>query len=215
MESKTALSTITNLTLQRRNKNRVNVFLDGEYAFSLQKITAAYLRIGQTLDEEKIAALHQGDGYERAKEAALRLIEYRPRSTDEVRRRLHDKGYEPDMIEQALDRLQELGLLDDAAFARYWVEQRDTFKPRSARALSYELREKGLDRAVIEAALAETQFDEEDAALRAGQKKARTLTSLSYEDFAKKLTGYLQRRGFHYGTVKEVVAQLWTANTAE
>ena len=207
------MPTITNLTLQKRNKNRVNVYLDGEYAFSLQKITAAYLRIGQTLDEAKIAELHHGDSYERAKEAALRLIEIRPRSVAEVRRRLRDKGYEDDIIEKAVTRLQELALLDDDAFARYWVEQRDTFKPRSSRALSQELREKGLGREAIEVAL--TDVDDDDAALRAGQKKARSLAHLPQEEFNKKLGGYLQRRGFHYGTVKAVLEQLWAANTAE
>ncbi len=208
------MQTVTNLTLQKRNKNRVNVHLDGEYAFSLQMLTAAPLRIGQTLDEAAIAALHDQDGYEQAKDTAVRFIEYRPRSVVEVRQHLQGKGFSEAAVAQAITRLQELALLDDAAFARYWVEQRETFKPRSSRAVAHELRQKGVESQIVETALTELSFDEKDAALRAGQKKARTLASLPYEAFAQKLSGYLQRRGFGYGTVKEVIAQLWDENTA-
>jgi regulatory protein len=207
------MATITNLTLQKRNKNRINVFLDDEYAFSLSQITAAYLRIGQIVDEAKIEELQHADEYERAKEAALRLIEYRPRSVNEVRLRLRKKEINDEAIEAALARLEELDLLDDLAFARFWVEQRETFKPRSSHALRQELYQKGVARTAIEAALVD--FDEEDAARRAGQKKARSLWGLSHEDFVKKLTGHLQRRGFNYGTVRAIVDELWAANTAE
>jgi regulatory protein len=203
------MPTITNLTLQQRNKNRVNVFLDGAYAFAVQKNTAVSLHIGQMLDEEALHRLHEQEGAEQAKEAALRLISQRPRSVAEVRQRLQAKGFDTAVIEPTLTRLQELKLLDDAAFAQYWVEQRETFKPRSARALQQELAQKGIDRATTEASLQTTGFDEQEAAYRAGAKKAHALAHLPYESFAQKLGSYLQRRGFGYGVSKEVIAQLW------
>jgi SOS response regulatory protein OraA/RecX len=83
--------------------------------------------------------------------AAARFLETRPRSSDEVRRRLRDAGYRADLVEGTLDRLTELGY---AAFARAWVESRDRARPRGARALRYELRRMGIAAADAEAALA-------------------------------------------------------------
>ncbi len=87
-------------------------------------------------------------------EAAARFLEVRPRSVAEVRRRLRDAGYRPELVEGAVERMLTLGYLDDAAFARTWVESRDRARPRGARALRDELRRKGVAPADIEAALA-------------------------------------------------------------
>ena len=87
-------------------------------------------------------------------EAAARLLEARPRSTAEVRRRLRDAGYRADLVEEAIDRLATLGYLDDEAFARAWVESRDRARPRGARALRDELRRMGVPPSDVEAALA-------------------------------------------------------------
>jgi len=86
--------------------------------------------------------------------AAARFLEARPRSSDEVRRRLRDAGYRADLVDGALERLTELGYVDDAAFARAWVESRDRARPRGARALRDELRRMGVPAADAEAALA-------------------------------------------------------------
>ncbi len=87
--------------------------------------------------------------------AALRFIEVRPRSVAEVRRRLAGAGYRDDLIAAALDRLGDLGILDDAAFTAAWVESRDRARPRGERALRHELALKGIDRAVIDEAMAD------------------------------------------------------------
>ena len=86
--------------------------------------------------------------------AAARFLEARPRSSDEVRRRLRNAGYRADLVEGALERLTELGYLDDAAFASAWVESRDRTRPRGVRALRDELRRKGVAATDAEAALA-------------------------------------------------------------
>ena len=86
--------------------------------------------------------------------AAARFLEARPRSTDEVRRRLREAGYKGELVEGAIARLTELGFLDDAGFARSWVESRDRARPRGARALRDELRRLGIGTADAEAALA-------------------------------------------------------------
>lgn len=88
-------------------------------------------------------------------EAAARFLEARARSIGEVRRRLGQAGYRPALIDGAIGRLTELGMLDDAAFARSWVESRDRARPRGERALRHELALKGIDRAVLDEVLDE------------------------------------------------------------
>ncbi|MEZ4590687.1 MAG: RecX family transcriptional regulator [Chloroflexota bacterium] len=198
---------ITALTRQKRNPDRINVYLDGAFAFGLAEITAAYLRIGQTLSPAEIEKLQGADEVEKAKEVALRYIEYRPRSVAETRQHLQKKEYPEAVTEQVLERLQAVGLLDDAAFARYWVDQRETFKPRSKIALQQELRQKGLERNLIDEVTAE--MDEVDAARQAAEPKARRWSGLPEQQFRQKLGGFLQRRGFGYDVVREVTEALW------
>jgi regulatory protein len=88
-------------------------------------------------------------------EAATRFLEARSRSVAEVRRRLTSAGYQGPLIEAAITRLGDLGVLDDDAFARAWIESRDRAHPRGERALRDELRLKGVDRPLVDQVLAE------------------------------------------------------------
>ncbi len=112
-------------------------------------------------------------------EAAARFLEARARSVGEVRRRLTSAGYRADLIEGAIDRMTELGMLDDATFARAWIESRDRARPRGERALSEELRVRGVDRSVIVAALdarrSTASNDGEDATPSADEAAAERL----------------------------------------
>jgi regulatory protein len=198
---------ITALQAQKRNRERLNVYLDGQYAFSLALGAAVGLHVGKFLSAEEIARLQTQDEYEKAKESALRFIGYRPRSIAEVRQNLRGKGVDDTIIEQVVTRLAELELLDDAAFARYWVEQRETFKPRSPLALRQELQQKGLERQVIDEALAE--LDVSAAARRAAEQQAGRWQHLDQESFYQKMGGFLQRRGFSYAIVREVTDEVW------
>ena len=203
------MATITALTAQKRNPDRVNVYLDGTFAFGLPAITAATLKVGQTLSPEDMAALQQEDLVDKARQSAIRFIGYRPRSVMEVRRNLRGKDYDEPVIEHVLERLQAVELLDDVAFAHYWVEQRETFKPRSQMALRMELQQKGVARDVIEKALAEV--DEPAAARRAAEKQARRWLQLPEDAFRARLVGFLQRRGFNYGVIDEITNEIWNS----
>jgi regulatory protein len=159
------------------------------------------------LDEAEMADLKTADTYAQAKNDAVRLLSYRPRSVQEVSQKLVQKGYDDLVIEQVVQHLQEVELLDDKAFADYWVEQRQTFKPRSRLALRHELRRKGVNRRLIETAVA--TIDETDAARRAVEAKLWRWRSLPQEIFEQKAGQYLQRRGFSYEIIKPVLHQLW------
>lgn len=199
---------ITALEPQKRNPRRVNVYLDGEFAFGLAAIVAAWLKVGQELDEEKLARLQNEDAGEVAYQKALHFLGYRPRSSAEVRQNLDRRGMAGELIDATVARLQENGLLDDAQFARQWVENRDEFRPRSQAALRLELRRKGLDDEVIQAAL-ETGVDEDALARQAARKQAHRYAGLEWQEFRQKLSGFLARRGFSYEVIAPVLSEVW------
>lgn len=198
---------VTALSVQKRNQERVNVYIDDEFAFGLAYVAAARLRIGQELSPDEINELQSQDTVEKAKDSAYTLISLRPRSTAEIHQSLKKKGYDPDVIEQVINRLVDLDFLNDETFAQYWVEQRDSFKPRSHMALRQELQQKGISRDIIDAAL--TASDETSAARAAAEKKAGLLTRYEEDEFKKKLGQFLQRRGFSYGLIKDIIDELW------
>lgn len=202
---------ITAIEAQKKNPNRVNIYLDDQFAFGLSRIVSGWLSVGQMLSDEKVAALQTGDAQEIAFQRACRLLSYRPRSVDEVRKNLEKNEVPAHVIEHTLARLQELGLLGDAAFARAWVENRSTFRPRSKRALGVELRQKGIEREIIQSVLDEVT-DEEALALQAAHKQARKLTSSDWPAFRQKLGGFLARRGFSYEVIAPVLRQVWEAH---
>lgn len=199
---------ITALKAQKKNPNRINVYLDGEFAFGLARIVAAWLQIGQILSEEDIARLKQQDTLEVAYLRGLRFLSYRPRSEAEIQRKLSEQGFEAAVIDAAVQRMKDNGYLGDNQFARDWVENRSTFRPRSKRMLAMELRQKGVAEDAIEQALAETG-DDESLAYQTATQYARRLAGADWETFRKRLGAYLARRGFSYGTIAPVLRQVW------
>lgn len=205
--------TITALTAQKKNKERVNVFLDGAFAFGVPLATAVHLKVGQSLAPAEVDALKQEDLLDKVKQTAYRLISYRPRSITEVKRHLDRKGYDEQLITTAVAHLIAVDLLNDEAFARYWVEQRETFKPRSQLAIRQELNQKGVSRDIIENVLSDV--DELAAAHRAAAKKARIWADYSEQDFKAKLGRFLQGRGFHYEIINQITDELWQSISKE
>ncbi len=201
------MARITAIEPQKRDPDRVNIHLDGEYAFSLARIVAAWLQVGQELSAEKIAALQNSDVGERAYQQALLFLSYRARSTSEIRQNLRKHKIPEEAIEQTVARLQAERLADDDQFAKGWVENRSTFRPRSRRALAVELKQKGVPDEAVQAAL--SGLDEEALAYEAGLKRARRLESLDWNEFRTKLSEYLARRGFSYRVVAPVVSRIW------
>jgi len=198
---------ITALEVQKKNKNRVNVYLDGAFAFGLPLTVAVQLHKGQWLSDEDIARLKAEDAYVRAMEAATTFLAVRPRSIAEVRRRLQRGKFDSATIERVIQRLQELDYLDDEAFARYWVENRETFRPRGLRALRYELRQKGIADEIIDTILKDVS--PEVSARAALAPKVRQWKHLEWTEFRKKATQYLARRGFSYDVIRGAVVDAW------
>ena len=144
--------------------------------------------------------------YIKAKNAALRLLTYRSRSEKEVYRRLQGR-FSEEVIQRTLSDLRRQGLLDDAAFAKEWREQREKFRPRGPAVIRQELQRLGVDREVIRDALSD--FDTAANAYQAGSKYAAKLPVEDAVAFHRKLGGFLHRRGFEGEVLGQTVERLW------
>ena len=199
---------VTGITKQRR-EGRVNLYLDGRFALglTLDALAAAGLRAGDEIDDDTLRSLRRNAAGADSLAAAMRLLSYRPRSETELRQRLSRRGAPTELVDEAISRLRELGLVDDAAFARAWVEGRSRTSPRSRRLLRRELQAKGIGGEAAREALA--PLDDEDAAFRAGERRAAAMRGLPYPEFRRRLGDFLRRRGFDPETVRRAAEWLW------
>ena len=203
------MNKITAIQAGKRRRERVNISLDGSFAFSLadEVVLKEGLRVGQELPAADVEALARTDQSHRCLNAALRYLGYRPRSEFELKERLHQRGFDGDSVEAVLARLKEQGLVDDVAFAQFWKDNRESFSPRSQRLARLELRRKGVAEDTIAQVVG--AIDDDDSAYRAALGKARSLSLSDYQSFRQRLAGYLKRRGFSYGVINHAVERVW------
>ena len=201
-------------SIEKRRGRRVDVYVDGRLALTLAKELAVErgLRAGATITSDQLSELAEEGARRGALEAGLRLLSYRLRSEEELRRRLADKRYSEKAIDSALTRLRELGYVDDEVFARYWAETRQAQRPRSQRLLASELRRHGIDKETAEQATAD--FSDEDAAYLAASGRLRALRGQEYRAFRERLGRFLTSRGFGYDIARQVIERCWAEREA-
>lgn len=212
---------ITDISIQARNADRVNVSVDGKYRFSLDilQVTELGIKIGNEYSEQELAELEDesqfGKLYARALEYALmrphsakEIKDYLWRKTRTTRVKLRDgtgyrekPGVSQVITDRVYTRLVERGHVDDASFARYWVENRQARKGISQRKLIAELRAKGVDQRVIEDAVQGSSRDEASEIEKVLAKKRHR-----YDD-EQKLIAYLMRQGFSYDVIRDAIAK--------
>lgn len=207
---------ITSIKVQVRDKNRVNVSVDGVYRFSLDmyQVIDLGIRIGKEYTEDELQSLLDESAYGKLYGRALEYTMMRPHSEKEVRDYLWRKtratrtkdGLEKPGVSQAiadrvLERLKEKAYIDDQKFTKYWVENRSLIKGTSVRKLKLELRTKGVDTSTIDEALAGTERLEADELQKVIAKKRSR-----YIDDQKFIT-YLIGQGFNYDDVKKALKQ--------
>ncbi len=209
------MSKITALRTGRGRGKRVNVFLDGKFAFSLEAEVAVKegLQVERELSANQIGALARSDHFHRCLNAAAHYLSYRPRSESELKERLHQRGFDSNSVEAVLTKLKEQGLVDDMAFAQFWKDNRESFNPRSQWLTKLELRRKGVASAIIDQVV--NVIDDGDSAYRAAQSKARSLLWCDYQGFCRRLGEYLKRRGFGYRVIIHTVERLWQERGGE
>lgn len=202
------MKTVTAIEEQKNNPRRVNIYLDDEFAFGLAKVTAAWLKVGQRVDEQKLQKLLFDEALEKAYQQCMLFLSFRARSEAEIRKNLAKHEFPPEVLDATLQRLREERLVNDAEFAQAWVANRSEFRPRSRRALAIELKRKGVAESAIRSAT--EAVNEEALAYLAAQKQVRRLSGLDWGTFREKLSGFLARRGFSYDIISPTVKRLWS-----
>lgn len=196
---------ITRLSAGKRDPSRVNVFVDGKFAFSLSadEVIKQALSKGSELSEESLAGLSSLSSEEKLFAKILNYLSYRPRSHKEVELRLRqylvDHDNPQSVIIATVSRLEKLGYLDDLAFAVWFVQSRMSNRPRSKRHLTSELMGKGVSHEIISQVL--TDHADDEGAIRALIAKKSSLPP-------DKLKSYLLRRGFSYDLIRSVLSEL-------
>jgi len=205
---------VTSISLQVRDKNRVNVSVNGKYRFSLDYTQLADLgvKVGNEYTEEQLSELENESQFGKLYMRALEYSLMRPHSQHELSQYLYrktrdtltktgsiKKGVSKALTERVYDRIILKGYVNDEAFARYWIENRQLRKGISKRKLQAELASKGVDRSIVESLLSETERSDEEEIQKIIEKKAGR-----YAD-EQKLTAYLARQGFGYEDIKQAI----------
>jgi regulatory protein len=207
---------ITSISAQVRDKNRVNVSVDGKYRFSLDlyQLSDLGIRVGKEYEEDELQTLEQESQFGKLYSRSLEYTLMRPHSAKEVRDYLYRKtrptrtktgelrpGVSQAITSRVFDRLVEKGYIDDTKFTKYWVENRSLTKGASLRKLTAELRTKGVESIIIEEALLSSDRTNEDELTKViAKKRAR------YDD-DQKFMAYLARQGFSYDDIKAALGK--------
>ena len=202
----TSVVKITDIKAQVKTPGRYSIFVDGKFSFGLSEgaLLDAGVRVGQELSAPQLAELKQTAQNDKAYNRALGLLARRPRSEWEMRDYLKRKDYDQALIDATVTRLRDGGWLDDADFAKRWVENRRLLKSTSRRRLQQELKAKRVSDDIISMVLAEDDTDEKQVLQELILRKRK---QSRYQE-PDKLMAYLLRQGYNYGDIKDALTNL-------
>ena len=194
---------VTAIKQQVKREGRYSIFVEGEYAFSLSAggLLDSRLAVGQEVSRDDIDHYKKLSAEDKAYSLALAYVARRMRSEGELKDYFRRKQYSSELGAQILDRLRELGLVDDVEFARRWVENRRLIKAASTKKLRLELRTKRIADDIIRTVLEEDETDERQLLRELVEKKRK---QTRYQD-DEKLMRYLAGQGFNYDDIKSAL----------
>lgn len=204
---------ITAIRTQRRERERLNIEVDGTFRLALpgEIVLRRGLRVGDDVTEDDLREMEAEELAWKARQASLNLLSYRPRTADELKRRLARKDFSEELAAATVHDLQEKGLVDDAAFAESFVRDRSRLRPRGRRRLVQELRAKGVDRETAESAIGEVLEDEGTSEVDLARAAAARWAPKPGEDrraARRRLYGFLARRGFGADAIRTVMDEI-------
>jgi len=188
---------ITKLEYQKKDPDRVNIYVDEKFAtgIDVNNVVKLGLYSGQELSSEQLAKIIDESEFGKLFNTALNFLSFRPRSEWEIKQKLIKKTKDEQMISGVLDKLKKIGQVDDEVFARWYVEQRQTFRPKGKRAIEVELRRKGV-KVKVESSLSEEQLAKKALAKFRGPKdKVR-------------ISRFLASRGFDWDTIRDILGEV-------
>jgi regulatory protein len=203
------MKTITKIEVQKKRKNRVSIFLDGEFFCGVPVALVPKLDLfqGKVVDEKEISQLVDKKLIEEAKQKIVRLFNRRMYSEKEITDKLRSKAYEDRIIDAVIRDLKAISLIDDLAFAKAFVSDRLHLKPQGSFRIAYELRKKGISEKIIQQTFSEQHVAETELerALAIAKKRLHVLSSIKDKRTKKRrLHNFLSRRGFSFQVIKEI-----------
>lgn len=197
---------ITKITSQK-DKNRVNVYLDGKFGFGvdLENFLKLKLKVGGELSSNEIETIRAKSEYSKILERLLRYSSLRPRSEHEINFWFKRKDVAEDVRVLLKNKLMKLGLLNDEAFASWWVSQRQQFRPKAIRVLNQELKIKGISDEIRKHTLENIKVDERKIASDLLKKRAYKWENLDKKTARVKIAAYLARKGFTWSIIKSAI----------
>lgn len=212
------MAVITKIEIQKRNKDRVNIYLDNEYAFSIsaELVYKENLKVKDIVDTEKLKHVADKEAYIRCKNSALKIVERSYKTEKEVREKLQAKGYEEKYVESAIEFLKEYKFLNDDYYAEAFI--RDKLNSKGSQRIKQELIRKGISREIIEEKLEHIdKEDEKNKAKELAEKKIRVIQKSEKDTYkiSGKLYRFLISKGYSYDIVKEVVKDVMSIDDFE
>ena len=204
---------ISAIEAQERRGNRRSVFINGKFALGVDESVVADLglRLGQQISEEELQRIVRAELVAKAKEKALRLLDYRARSRTEIAQRLSGAGFAEDVVQETLENLENLGLIDDAQFSKAWVSHRLAGKGMGKTRIKWELRQKGIPNELAEEALSAIDAEtERESALEIARRRQRKDANVDERTRRRRLTSFLRRQGYDWGIIGAVLNELGT-----
>ncbi|WCK57059.1 RecX family transcriptional regulator (plasmid) [Aneurinibacillus sp. Ricciae_BoGa-3] len=203
---------ITKIEQQKRHKNRYNIYLDDTFAFGVDEdvLIKFSLSTGKGLEDAFIEDVLMGEEITKAFNYAVNLLSFRSRSKGELNTKMKQKGYEPNIMDKAIEKLVYYGYLNDYDFSKQLVHDRQKFKKAGKNLLKQELYHKGVDKEVIEQVLQESVNEEEEyqQAYELTEKKAKSLSNDDRNAKYRKLTGLLARKGYSFDIISKVIKEV-------
>jgi len=191
----------------QKNKKRVNIYLDGKFGFGidLENFVMLGLKVERELSDKEVEEIVKKAQFQKTLDKLLRFATLRPRSEKEIKDWFKRRKVYESLHKELFNRLNRLDLIDDEKFAQWWVEQRMAFKPRGKRVLGQELRQKGVDKEIIEETLSGIKLDETKVAGELLKKKAYRWEKLPRLEARRKMAQFLGRKGFAWETIEKII----------
>jgi len=196
---------ITRIEQQKKKKNRVNIYIEGEFSLGLYKdtVTKFHLYENKEISPSEISSIKEFEVITDAKEKVRNYISYRERSKKEIKDYLANKGFKEEVTEEVLADFEKANLIDDHRFAAMWIKGRNKNNPKGNFVLKMELKDKGIEESEIENLL--QSVDEKENVRKAFEKALKKYGK--NKDSKEKIFQYLERRGFEIQTILEVLKE--------
>ncbi|MEA4972015.1 MAG: regulatory protein RecX [Candidatus Metalachnospira sp.] len=201
--------TVTSIEQQKKDKSRYSVYIDGEFAFGLIMEDIQYFKIkeGEQLPQEKYDYIMDTTVYIRAQDTAARYLGYKMRTKREVAEKLSESGYSENIAERVLQSLEKYDYINDDIYCIKYIKETLELRPKGKFLIKQALKLKGIDEETIDRAIEEAEIDELEIAKSLLMKKYEGFANMDNKELSKTY-GFLQRKGFSYGIIKEAVREL-------